>query len=68
MTTDAAGLPESFDWHAYVDTMAALHRLPLDAARREEVVRQLLNIEALARRVADFPLDADIELAPVFRP
>ncbi len=56
------------DWPAYVDAMAALQRLPLDAERRTEVIRQLGNIAVLAQRVMDFPLAEDIEPAPVFRP
>jgi hypothetical protein len=57
-----------FDWPAYVDSMAALHGLPLDGARRVEVVRQLERIEVLARRFTEFPLDAEVEPGPVFRP
>ena len=60
--------PDAFDWPAYVDAMAALNGLELDPARRDEVVRQLARIEALARRVTEFPLPADVESAPVFRP
>ena len=56
------------DWPSYVDTMAALHGLTLDAGRRDEVVRQMAHIETLARRFVDFPLAAEVELAPVFRP
>ena len=59
---------EAFDWPAYVDAMSALQRLPLDAARRAEVVRQLANIESLAQRFMDFPLAPEVEPAPVFRP
>jgi len=59
---------DPFDWPSYVDAMAALHRLPLDAERRAEVVRQMSNIETLARRFMDFPLEPEVEPAPVFRP
>lgn len=55
-------------WPAYVDAMAALQRLPLDDARRAEVIRQMGNIEILAQRFMDFPLAAELEPAPVFRP
>lgn len=58
----------SFDWPAYVDSLAALNGLQLDGARRAEVVRQLERIEALARRFTEFPLDAEVEPGPVFRP
>ncbi len=58
----------AFDWADYVDSMAALNGLRLDAARRTEVARQLERIEVLARRFTDFPLDAEVEPGPVFRP
>jgi hypothetical protein len=57
-----------FDWPAYVDAMCALQRLPLDAGRRAEVVRQLIHIETQAQRFMEFPLAAETEPAPVFRP
>ncbi len=56
------------DWSSYIDAMAALHDLRLDPERRTEVIRQMLHIETLARRFMDFPLEAEVELAPVFRP
>jgi Protein of unknown function (DUF4089) len=59
---------ESYDWPSYVDAMAALQRLPLDAERRAQVVRQLIQIETLAQRFVDFPLAPELEPAPVFRP
>ena len=48
--------------------MAALQHLPLDATRRAEVIQQMAQIETLARRFVDFPLEAEVEPAPVFRP
>jgi hypothetical protein len=60
--------PDTVDWPSYIDAMAALQRLPLDAARRAEVARQMMHIETLARRFVDFPLKPEIEAAPVFRP
>jgi hypothetical protein len=60
--------PEKTDWSAYIDAMTALHRLPLDGERRSEVVRQMTYIETLAQRFVDFPLEAEVEPAPVFRP
>ena len=59
---------DSFGWISYVNTMAALHRLPLDAERHAEVVRQMKNIETLAQRFMDFPLKPEVEPAAVFRP
>ena len=60
--------PDTFDWPSYIDAMAALHRLPLDAVRRAEVARQMMQIETLARLFVDFPLKPEVEAAPVFRP
>jgi hypothetical protein len=60
--------PDAFDWPSYIDAMAALQRLPLDAERRAEVARQMTHIEILARRFVDFPLTPEFEPAPVFRP
>ena len=59
---------DRFDWDAYVDSMAALHGLVLDAQRRSEVSTQLQRIEALARQFVDFPLGPEVDPAPVFRP
>ena len=56
------------DWEPYVEAMTRLHRLPLDAARKQAVVQQLANLETMARRFVDFPLEPEIEIAPVFRP
>ena len=61
-------IPDTINWPAYIDTMAALHRLPLNGERRAEVVRQMAHIETLAQRFVNFPLESEVELAPVFRP
>ena len=68
MTSDGGMNSDDFDWAAYVDRMAALNGLTLDAGRRAEVVLQLRRIDALAQRFLDFPLEAHLEPAPVFRP
>jgi hypothetical protein len=56
------------DWPSYVDAMAAAHHLQLDSERRAAVLQQMTNIEVLARRFLEFPLEAEVEIAPVFRP
>ncbi len=56
------------DWSAYVDTMAALNGFELSAARRAEIILQLQRIAAMAELLENFPLDAALEPAPVFRP
>ena len=55
------------DWNAYLEVATVLHDLPVDASRRAAVIEQLERIEALAKTVVDFPLDATVEPAPVFR-
>jgi hypothetical protein len=55
------------DWAAYLDVAAVLYDLPLDPARRAEVIEQLQRIELLAKSVVDFPLEPQVEAAPVFR-
>ena len=60
--------PVKTDWASYVDTMASLHGLELDAELRGEVIQQLERIDTLAQRFVDFPFEASVELAPVFRP
>lgn len=55
------------NWDAYIDAVTELHDLPLDAARRAEVIEQLKRIEAIAQVMLDFPLEAEVEPAPVFR-
>ncbi|MES2564873.1 MAG: DUF4089 domain-containing protein [Pseudomonadota bacterium] len=54
------------DWDAYVDAATALHNLPLEGARRAEVIEQLKRIEAIAQPMLDFALDVEVEPAPVF--
>lgn len=56
------------DWPAYVRSLSALHGLDLDPARQAEVVTQVERISAMAQLLAEFPLDAEVEPAPVFRP
>lgn len=64
--------PQAMDgsayWADYVDNMAALNGFQLDAGRRAEIVVQLQRIEVMARQLEDFPLPAEVEPAPVFRP
>lgn len=60
--------PHPMDWSAYVDNLAALNGFELDAGRRAEIIVQLQRIEVMARQLEDFPLAAEIEPAPVFRP
>lgn len=56
------------DWEAYVDGMAALQGLTLDPARRAETAVQLERIAGMAQLLDEFPLQAEVEVAPVFQP
>lgn len=56
------------DWNAYIAAMAALNGLSLDGERRDEVARQLDRIAVMAEQINGFPLEAEIEPGPVFRP
>ena len=59
---------EKMDWLSYIDAMSAVHHLQLDAERCAAVLQQMTIIESLARRFVDFPLEPEVEIAPVFRP
>ena len=56
------------DWEIYVNAATALHGLPLEGARRTEVIEQLKRIEAMAKPMLAHALDVEVEIAPVFRP
>ena len=58
----------AMNWSQYVKAMAAVHRLTLDPTREAEVVLQVQRIHAQAQRFLDFPLAAEIDPAPTFRP
>ncbi len=59
---------DRMDWNTYIAAMAALNGLTLDGERRDEVALQLERIAAMAQQVMEFPLDAEVEPGPVFRP
>ncbi len=56
------------DWNGYITAMAALNGLTLDGERRDEVIRQLERIAVMAQQLTEFPLEAEVEPGPVFRP
>lgn len=56
------------DWNAYIAATAALNGLTLEGERRDEVARQLERIAEMAQQLTDFPLEAEVEPGPVFRP
>lgn len=53
---------------AYVETTAALLRLPLDAARTQRVALNLQRTAAMAQLLDGVPLTAHDELAEIYRP
>jgi len=59
---------QHMDWNAYIAAMAALNGLALDGERRDEVARQLERISVMAQQLTEFPLEAEVEPGPVFRP
>jgi hypothetical protein len=56
------------DYGKHVDAAAAVIGLKIDPAHRPGVLANFERIAQLAALVAEFPLDEDIELAPVFQP
>ena len=52
---------------AVVDHMAPMLGIAVDPAWRDGVVPSLLGTALAARLVLDFPLDDELEPAPVFR-
>jgi hypothetical protein len=53
---------------AYVDHAAPLMGLALTPEQREGVIRNLAITFAVARVVMEFPLDDEVDAAPVFEP
>lgn len=53
---------------AYVETTAALLKLPLDAARIQRVTVNLQRTAAMAALLEAMPLAAHDELAEIYRP
>lgn len=53
---------------AYVETTAALLKLPLDAARTQRVAVNLQRTAALAALLEAAPLTAHDELAEIYKP
>ena len=53
---------------AYVRASAALHGLPLDAARAKAVAEHLMRTSHLAQLLDAAPLAAHDEIAEIYRP
>jgi Protein of unknown function (DUF4089) len=67
MSAPARLSPDAADVARYVDEIAPLLGLPIPAACREGVVRNLAVLLAAGLLIDDFPV-GDAETAPVFRP
>jgi hypothetical protein len=53
--------------HKYADATAAVVGIPLEGELRDAVVGDLERIQAIAQFLMEFPLDRNVEAAPVFR-
>ena len=67
MSSSPAPSPDPADVACYVEQVAPLLGLPIPAACREGVVRNLAGLLAAGLLVGEFPV-GDTETAPVFRP
>jgi Protein of unknown function (DUF4089) len=56
------------DVSEYVDRAAAIAGLEIAPEHRAGVIEHLAGTLALAATIMEFPLDDDVEPAPVFRP
>jgi hypothetical protein len=52
----------------YVDAAAEFLNLPINSDYRPGVIANLEMIADIARLVTEFPLEAEVEPAPIFRP
>ena len=52
----------------YVDALAELHQLALDAGVRQRVINQFTMVQRIVSPLLDYPLPEGAEAAPVFRP
>ena len=57
-----------FDAEAYAEQMAKVLGLTIDPDWKATVVQNLVATAAAAELVLSFPLDDDVEPAPVFEP
>ncbi len=59
---------EPMDYTTYVEQAAAVVGLPIPPEYHQSVVENFERIAAIAQLVMEFPLDDDVEIAPVFEP
>jgi hypothetical protein len=58
----------TLETEAFVEQMAVVVGLPLQAEHKPGVVDNFTRIRAIAQLVNEFPLPEDIEIAPIFEP
>ncbi|MTI05539.1 DUF4089 domain-containing protein [Roseibium denhamense] len=59
-------MSEAFDAKVHVEQMETLMGLEIEEAWRPVVIQHMTAIQAAAETVMAFPLEDDIEAAPVF--
>lgn len=59
--------PSSPDWATYVAQMEQILGVPLDDARRAELIVQFTRIAGMAEPLMAFPLDDRLEVAGVYK-
>jgi len=57
-----------FDAERHVDHMLAVLDLKIEPEWRASVVAYMANTAEAAATIMEFPLDDDVEIAPIFKP
>ncbi|CUU23085.1 hypothetical protein J9874_02558 [Duffyella gerundensis] len=60
-------MQHNVDWATYVAQMEQILAVPLDEARRAELLTQFTRIAAMAEPLMAFPLDDRLEVAGVYQ-
>lgn len=60
-------MQHNVDWATYVAQMEQILAVPLDEARRAELLTQFNRIAAMAEPLMAFPLDDRLEVAGVYQ-
>ena len=59
---------KTLEIEAFVEQMAAVVDLPIAPEYQPGVVENFARIAEIARRLDEFPLSPEVEVAPIFRP
>jgi hypothetical protein len=57
-----------FNPEKYLEVMSLLLELPINDQYKDGVIDNLETIKTIAKIVNEFPLPAEVEIAPVFEP